>query len=124
MSTLDLCALRDTNRIKYNLRSAQIFHPGKAQDAEAEHEGQSLPLFGSTSWAAQTAGPNKRQKTQKEDLLFYVGGAVWALDWCPACGNVLAVLLWRRLSKLRCSFHRDALLQTAQQTMKRSPRSI
>ncbi len=93
LNALDSCALRDTNRVKYNSRSAQIFHPAKAKDAEAEQEGQSLPLLGSTSWAAQTVGPSKRQKTQKEDLLCYVGGAVWALDWCPACGKLLAVLL-------------------------------
>ncbi|DBB09914.1 TPA: hypothetical protein ACH3X3_001521 [Trebouxia sp. C0006] len=83
----ELQRIRDTNRVKHNSRSAQIFHPAKAQDAEAEQEGQSLPLFGSTSWTAQTVGPNKRQKTQKEDLLCYVGGAVWALDWCPACDS-------------------------------------
>jgi len=91
LNALDSCALRDTNRVKYNSRSAQIFHPAKAKDAEAEQEGQSL--LGSISWAAQTVGPSKRQKAQKEDLLCYVGGAVWALDWCPACGKLLAVLL-------------------------------
>ena len=66
-------------------------------------DAQPLPLFGSTAGAtvsgAQQEPEAKRQKLSAgsgdgqtrtdtpgsmRDAVFYVGGPVWAMDWCPA----------------------------------------
>ena len=82
------CACRSSNQApKYTQRSSELLHPTSDTHAPSEEGAQALPLFGSLQWQAKPTGIAKRQKVKRQDLLCFVGGAVWALDWCPLAGE-------------------------------------
>lgn len=45
-----------------------------------------LPLFESCD--ASAYGPAKGDLPELNDVLIHCGGAIWAMDWCPAAGSV------------------------------------
>lgn len=89
------CARRDPGVYShYPATCTPLHHPGASQQAsDSDVSTLSIPCFQSLHWEPKTAAgnPNKKQKTshQRTDLLCNVGGAVWALDWCPTQGEAL-----------------------------------
>lgn len=46
-----------------------------------------LPLFGSQDATECAVSPGPSKKQQLNDVLFFCGGPIWALDWCPAASG-------------------------------------
>ena len=74
-------ARRDAERWLAQLRdsSAPLLLPGSAEAAP-------LPLLAAA--ATQGAGAGGADGRAPADSVFFVGGPVWALEWCPWAGAV------------------------------------